>query len=176
MRVLVTVASKHGSTAEIGTAIAGILAEAGHKVLEQRPEDADDPAKFDAVVMGSGVYAGHWIREAKAYATEHAVALRERPVWLFSSGPLGDPPQPAGQPVDITELDTLLAPRGHVIFAGALDRSSLGFGERAIVGMVKAPYGDFRDWTAITAWAEQVALELSALPARDAAREPAAVR
>ena len=68
MRVLVTVASKHGSTAEIGTAIAGILAEAGHKVLEQRPEDADDPSKFDAGVMGSGVYAGHWLLEAKAYA------------------------------------------------------------------------------------------------------------
>ena len=172
MRVLVTVASKHGSTAEIGTAIAGILAEAGHKVLEQRPEDADDPAAFDALVMGSGVYAGHWIREAKAYATSHAATLRERPVWLFSSGPLGEPPMPAGDPVDVTDLETLLTPRGHAVFAGALDRSSLNFGERAIVGMVKAPYGDFRDWTAVTAWAQQVAAELATLPAR----EPVAMR
>jgi menaquinone-dependent protoporphyrinogen oxidase len=164
MRVLVTVASKHGSTAEIGTAIAGILAEAGHTVLEQDPEDADDPARYDAVVMGSGVYAGHWIREAKAYATEHATTLRERPVWLFSSGPLGEPPQPAGDPVDVTDLITLLEPRGHEVFAGSMDRSSLGFGERAIVGMVKAPYGDFRDWTAINGWAGRIAQELAAQP------------
>jgi menaquinone-dependent protoporphyrinogen oxidase len=165
MRILVAVASKHGSTAEIATAIAGILAEAGHTVVEQRPEDADDPSAFGAVVLGSGVYAGHWMREAKEYATAHASALRGRPVWLFSSGPLGEPPVPAGDPVDVGELMALLEPRGHEVFPGAMDRSDLGFGERAIVGMVKAPYGDFRDWPAITVWAQQIATELAALPA-----------
>jgi menaquinone-dependent protoporphyrinogen oxidase len=62
------------------------------------------------------------------------------------------------------------------VFGGKLERDALSLRERALVRMVKAPYGDFRDWTAITAWAEQVALELSELAAGDAAREPAAVR
>ncbi len=37
------------------------------------------------------------------------------------------------------------------VFAGALLRDRLSFGERAIIAALRAPYGDFRDWAAIEA-------------------------
>ena len=95
MKVLVTVASKHGATAEIGQAIAATLTEEGHQAEFLAPIHVHDISMYDAVILGSGVYAGHWIASAKEFADHHADALRQRPVWLFSSGPLGDPPSRA---------------------------------------------------------------------------------
>ena len=47
------------------------------------------------------------------------------------------------------------------MFFGALDHEKLGFGERMMVKAVKAPQGDFRDWDAIAAWADEIASDLS---------------
>ena len=43
----------------------------------------------------------------------------------------------------------------------SLDRTKLGFGERMMVKAVKAPDGDFRDWNAISAWADEIGRELA---------------
>ena len=165
MKILVTVASKHGGTDAIGDAIASTLTEEGHVVDRQAPHAVVDLTPYDAVILGSGVYAGHWIEAAKAFAHRHVTALRARPVWLFSSGPLGDQPKPAGDPEDVAPLVELLEPRGHRVFPGTLQRDRLGFAERAIVGMVHAAYGDFRPWSEIEAWGRGIAAEL-----RDGAR------
>ena len=158
MKVLVTVASKHGSTAEIGSAIAATLTTEGHQVDLLEPAAVRDVSPYDAVVLGSGVYIGHWIESARKFAEQYAGALREKPVWIFSSGPLGS--KPAEDPVDASKVIELLAPREHRVFYGALERDRLGFGERAIIGMVHAPYGDYRDWDEITTWARGISNEL----------------
>jgi menaquinone-dependent protoporphyrinogen oxidase len=162
MKILVTVASKHGGSDQIGEAIAAKLTESGHVVDRQPPQLVVDIEPYDAVILGSGVYAGHWIVAARKFAQRHAQALRERPVWLFSSGPLGEQLKPAGDPVDVAPLVELLEPRGHRVFAGTLQRHHLGFAERAIVGMVHAPYGDFRPWDEIEGWAREIATALYA--------------
>ena len=160
MKVLVTVASKHGATADIGGAIAATLKKEGHQVDLLEPVSVRDVQPYDAVIVGSGVYAGHWLEPAKDFAVHYATALRERDVWVFSSGPLGDPPTPTEDPVDASWVIELLKPREHHVFAGALTREKLGFAERAVVGMVHAPYGDFRDWREITTWARGISDEL----------------
>lgn len=165
MLVLVSVASKHGSTAEIGSTIAATLREEGHEVEVLAPAAVRDVTRYDAVILGSGVYAGRWIGSAKTFAEAHADELRARPLWLLSSGPLGETPQPAEDPPDAIKMVELLHPREHRIFAGALSREEMGFGERTIISMVKAPYGDFRDWEAIKAWAREIAQQLNRLPA-----------
>ena len=165
IRVLVTVASKHGATEEIGAAIAAALTEEGIESEVQPPERVTALDGFDAVVVGSGVYAGHWLEAAKRFIERHEAALRQRPVWLFSSGPLGDPLAPIAEPVDVAPLVEMTAARGHRVFAGKLAREELGFGERALVTMVRAPYGDFRSWPEIAEWAHEIAASVKAAAA-----------
>jgi menaquinone-dependent protoporphyrinogen oxidase len=161
-RVLVVVATKHGATRGIAEAIARELADGdeGLTVVLQDVEHAPAPTGFDAVVVGSAVYAGRWREPARDWVGAHAAALRERPVWLFSSGPIGSPPFPPEEPHDVGPLTQLVGARGHQVFAGRLDKDLLNFGERAMVTAMRAPLGDFRDWDAVRAWAADVARQL----------------
>jgi menaquinone-dependent protoporphyrinogen IX oxidase len=167
--VLVTTASKHGATAEIAERLARSLEQSAAGLrcglvatsipVERRP----DPVRYDAVILASAVYAGRWLEPAAHYAAEHAAALRARPVWLLSSGPIGEPPFPPDEPYDVEPLRSLLGARAHRVFPGRLDKHLLGVGERAMVTAMRAPLGDFRDWDALGAWAEEIAEELAVL-------------
>ena len=160
MTVLVTVASKHRSTLEIGPALARALADHGILTDFRPPEEVDTVASYEAVIVGSGVYAGNWLAPARDMIARCASGLKERPVWLFSSGPMGDPLMPPGDPAGVAPLIELIAPRGHRVFPGRLEASDLGLGEKLIIKAVRAPYGDFRDWRAVEAWAAEIAVAL----------------
>ena len=166
MRILVSAASKHGATAGIAAAIGRELEVHGIDVAVVEPNEvqADDFVGYDGFVLGSGVYAGHWLAQGKDLANEvahrFASGPSERPVWMFSSGPLGTPAQPDHDAVDVQHLIEATHARDHALFAGRLDKSTLGFAERAIVAAVRAPEGDFRDWDAIQRWAAMIAVEL----------------
>ncbi len=161
MRVLVTAASKHGSTGEIAGAIAEVLGGRGLETVVTAPEEVDDVAAFEAVVLGSAVYAGRWMKPARELVERAADDLAARPVWLFSSGPIGEPPRPEEDPVDFAEIVESTSARDHRVFAGRLERSRLGFGERAVVAALRASDGDFRDWDEIRGWATAIADELT---------------
>jgi menaquinone-dependent protoporphyrinogen oxidase len=143
MRLLVTAASRHGSTAEIATELAKALRGAlpGIGVDVVPPTRVGDLADYDAVVLGSAVYFGRWLSEARCLVTSHAQELRSRPVWLFSSGPVGDPSLPATEPADAAELAAAIGAREHVVFPGALHRELLGTRERLAVRLVHADDG-----------------------------------
>lgn len=165
MTVLVAYASKHGSTEGIARAIADRLRELGEPAEVGSVDEVRDLGEFRAVVLGSAVYVGSWMKEAVEFVHRFAEALAERPVWLFSSGPLGeDVEDEEEQPRQLGEMGGIIGPVDHRMFFGALDRSKLGFGERMMVKAVKAPDGDFRDWAAIRGWADGIARELGAGP------------
>ncbi|HEV7655551.1 MAG TPA: flavodoxin domain-containing protein [Mycobacteriales bacterium] len=162
MRILVSAASRHGSTAEIATelgkALRGALPGAGVDVVPLSRVSGVE--QYDAVVLGSAVYFGRWLEEARWQVTAQSKILRERPVWLFSSGPVGDPAVPATEAVDAAELAATIGAREHVVFPGALHRELLGMRERLAVGLVHAADGDYRDWPAVRAWADRIAADL----------------
>jgi menaquinone-dependent protoporphyrinogen oxidase len=163
MTVVVAYASKHGSTEGIASAIAERLIEVGSPALAIRVDDVTDLEDATAVVLGSAIYAGSWMKEAVEFVHRFAEPLAERPVWLFSSGPLGEDVQDEEeQPRQLKEFEGIIGPIEHRVFFGALDRSKLGFAERMIVKAVKAPDGDFRDWDEIRAWAEAIGSDLAA--------------
>jgi menaquinone-dependent protoporphyrinogen oxidase len=128
MKILVTTASKHGATAQIGTAIADHLTSAGHEADVREPDAVRDLDGIDAVVLGSAVYAGHWLKSARGFVTRLSPELARRPVWLFSSGPVGDPPKPAEDAVDVAAAVADTGAREHRVFAGRVDKDQLGFG------------------------------------------------
>ncbi|MFA9271142.1 flavodoxin domain-containing protein [Svornostia abyssi] len=162
MRVLVTAASKHGSTEEIGQAIVEELDRRGIVADFLVPEAVRSVDGFDAVVVGSAVYAGHWLKPARDLIDRIGPDLRDRAVWLFSSGPVGEPePKPDGDPADVDDLIETVGAREHVVFPGRIKREELGFAERAIVRALRVPDGDFRDWVAIDAWAGSIAAVLT---------------
>jgi menaquinone-dependent protoporphyrinogen oxidase len=157
MRVLVIAASKHGSTAEIATALGEALARRGITATVADAGDVADLEEYDAVVLGSAVYAGRWRKEARELADSHGGFLASRPVWLFSSGPVGDPLKPEEDPVDVGQITAIIGARGHRAFAGRIDKSRLSLAEKAVVKALQVPEGDWRDLAAVAAWAGEIA-------------------
>jgi menaquinone-dependent protoporphyrinogen oxidase len=171
MNVLVAYATRLGSTHGIAERVAARLSSHGLTATVEDVESVSDVRRFDAVVLGSAVYAGSLLDHAVDFADRHREALVGRPVWLFCSGPVGhlatsfDPAAPG----EIDDLARLLAARGTRVFAGALDRRTIdrggfGFGERFIARRF-VPEGDYRNWEAIDAWADEIATALSSVPA-----------
>ncbi|MCQ4205689.1 flavodoxin domain-containing protein [Streptomyces longispororuber] len=166
-RVLVAYGTKNGSTGEIAAHVADVLARAGcATTVRPAGEALRDFSGYDAVVLGGALYAGRWHRDARRFARRARRALGTRPVWLFSSGPLDAsaserdlPPVPG-----VRRIADRLDARGHVTFGGRLDENARGRLARMIVSSGKG--GDFRDFTAITAWAERIAHDLSGVPAQ----------
>jgi menaquinone-dependent protoporphyrinogen oxidase len=164
MKVLVATASKHGATEEIGAALSEVLAERGFEVDNRPIEMVTTVEGYDAAIVGSAVYAGRWMKQARGFVETNAQALAEVPVWLYSSGPIGYPPKPEEDPVDVAGLMEATAAREHRVFAGKIDKGKLNFGERAIVKALRAPEGDFRGWDEIRGWAGEIADALTAAP------------
>lgn len=158
-RVLVAYATKLGSTAEIAESIAGTLRAAGLDATARSVRDIEDISTYDAVILGSALYAAHWQRDANRFVTRNLAALRDRPVWLFSSGPLDRRLAAADLPISpqAAEVTAPLAPRGHRTFGGRLEADAPGVDPQVLA---THPIGDFRDWSAITTWAAGIALDL----------------
>jgi menaquinone-dependent protoporphyrinogen oxidase len=169
MRVLVAVASRHDATREIAAAIARVLEAADLEVDVADPEAVRSVEPYDGVILGSAVYAGRWLTPARELADREADRLRERHVWLLSSGPIGNPPKPEQVSPDAIAIQDRLGALDHQVFEGRLDRSRLGVGEKLIVSAVRAEAGDYRPWDDVMAWARWIAAALqpdAAAPAR----------
>ncbi|MDH6514795.1 menaquinone-dependent protoporphyrinogen oxidase [Streptomyces sp. SAI-208] len=159
--VLVVYGTTNGSTAQIAETVAEVLNKEGLTASVRPAASVDDLSPYDAVVVGGALYAGHWHRDARRFLRRHRRALADRPLWLFSSGPLDAsaserdiPPVPA-----VGRAMTRLGARGHVTFGGCLEEGAKGW----VAGMIlrNGKGGDFRDFTAIEQWAAQVAQDLA---------------
>ena len=159
-KVLVSAGSKYGSTAEIARHMADRLERAGLDVVLRPPSEAGELGSYDAIVLGSAVYVGHWTSDAMELARAIGRLAPKPPVWIFSSGPIGDSPKPTEDPVDVSEVLTLTEAREHRVFKGKIDKSKLSFGEKAILIAVRAAEGDYRDWDAVNEWTDAIAEEL----------------
>jgi menaquinone-dependent protoporphyrinogen oxidase len=184
MKVLVGYASRHGATAGIAERIAAGLREAGLSAEARPISEVSEVGEYDAFVIGAAAYVLHWMKDATRFVKRHRRLLAERPVWLFSSGPLGtDLVDEKGRdifeatrPKEFDELKGLVHPSGERVFFGAWDPDAppVGLGERLVSRMPAArtaiPAGDFRDWPAIDAWAADIARELHAAEAAPTAQ------
>lgn len=171
LRVLVIYATRLGSTADIARHLAQRLE---NSAIEADAVGVDDPdlaialPDRDGYVIGSAIYAGHWLAPAVELVRRCQTSLASRPVWLFSSGPVGETAvshEPA-DPKEMARMWAAVRPRDHRVFAGALDRGTLADADLGRVERFVAerfvPEGDYRDWPAIDAWADDIARALGA--------------
>lgn len=156
VRISLVYASKHGSTREVAEAIATEIRRGDHQVEVSNADELSAIPEADAFVLGSGVYAGRWLKEITNLIDAGSDALADRPVWLFSVGPIGDDAEKTPGDIDASDLIEACGARDHAVFAGKLDFAELGLGERLLARALKAPEGDFRNWDAITEWARGV--------------------
>jgi menaquinone-dependent protoporphyrinogen oxidase len=127
----------------------------------------------DGFVVGSAAYMGHWMKDAVAFVKGQQHLLAQRPVWLFTSGPLGteatnakgEDLRVAAEPKELPEFEETIHPREHRVFFGALDPGELSFTERSLRKLPAArailPEGDFRDWDEIQVWAQGIAEQMT---------------
>lgn len=179
MKVLVAYATRHGATRGIAERIGQTLAKRDLEVTVELADRVREVESYDAYVVGSAAYMYHWLKEANGFVRRHRSILASRPLWLFSSGPLGTDTVDAegkdvragAEPKEFAELRASLHPRGERIFWGAYDPSAepVGIAERLMkltpAGAQALPAGDFRDWADIEAWAEEIAKDLLSVPA-----------
>ncbi len=161
MRILISAASRHQGTAEIAQHLADALRREGAEVAVILPEEAVGVSGYDGVVLGSAVYFGRWLPEARGMAERLRDELRERPVWLFSSGPVGaaaaDPNQ--GK-VNVDALTAQTGALGHRVFGGRIERARLNWPTRKLVGGMRIKDRDDRDWMEIEGWAQSIFKQL----------------
>ena len=171
MKILVAYASRHGATQGIAERIAATLEANGLDVTLRPVTDVETVDGYDAYVIGSAAYMGGWLKEATRFVRGHREALVGHPIWLFSSGPVGDEvpgkkgvdPLKASEPREFAELAGTLPSRDQHVFYGAYDPdlSPGSFLERLtrVIPAVKAALraGEYRAWPVTEAWAHEIA-------------------
>ena len=142
-RVLVAFSSRSGSTAGTAEEIARVLRAAGLLVDCRAKEDVADVTPYRAVVVGSGMFVLGRASDGGGFIARHRAALRDRDVWLYSTGPIGARADGDGE--------TAAASVARAI--GARGAASFGIGEPGRGGdPVAAPrpaaHGEVRSWAA----------------------------
>jgi menaquinone-dependent protoporphyrinogen oxidase len=174
MKVLVTVATRHGSAAEIAQDLAEALrTRLPDGSLEMLPAaQIDDVTRYDAVILGSEVPGGRWLAEARRVAAVIAGGP-SRAVWLFSSGPVDAPLRAARLRPELDDIIAASGAREHRFFAGRMDHDRGRFQDGSVLAALQVAAHTLADWDEVDAWGARIAAELSR---RAAVAEPFGAR
>jgi menaquinone-dependent protoporphyrinogen oxidase len=178
MKVLVTYATRHGSTRGIAEHVGQVLLDAGLDVTVSSAKEAPDAHDFDAFVVGGAAYGWHWMKDATEFVRRNESVLVSHPTWIFSSGPIGtdrvdgkgNDVLETARPKEFAQLAAEIKPRDLHVFFGAYDPDDppVDIAERLMKASMRLmpamknalPAGDFREWPVIEEWAAGIAREL----------------
>jgi menaquinone-dependent protoporphyrinogen oxidase len=164
-KILVTYASRAGSTAGVAEAIGKTLAEGGTQVDVLAMQDVHDLAPYRAVVAGSAIQNKQWLPEAMQFIKTHQADLAQKPFAAFlvcMTLAMKNADQYRRFVADFLQPVRLLdKPVSEGLFAGVLDirkvpsaSDRLKFRLSVLFGVWSE--GDHRDWNAIRSWAESL--------------------
>jgi menaquinone-dependent protoporphyrinogen oxidase len=163
--ILVCYASRYGSTRGIAEIIADELRDAGYEVTLSPVSDVGDPGNYDAVIIGSPLYMGKWLVEAREYVSRFRNSLRSRPVAVFTAGftlrELTDSRLTAVDEALASSVKLYISPVAIGYFAGKLDPDHMTTADRAIITLTGAVPGDFREPDEIKKWTRTLPALLS---------------
>jgi menaquinone-dependent protoporphyrinogen oxidase len=158
-KILITYATRAGSTAQVAETIAQTLGTTGATVDVRPIKSVTDLAANNAVVIGSAIRFGQWLPEAVEFVKNNQTTLSRIPTAYFVvSGFLREDTPEMRQTV-LAYLDPvrkILEPTAIGLFAGKMDYRKLSLLDRGIAALVKQPEGDWRNWDAIRGWARDL--------------------
>lgn len=160
MRVLIAVGSKYGSSLDIAGRIGAVLKGCGHAVTVSPAGKVASVADFDAVIMGSGVYASSLDKALLRLAQRERAALATKRLAGFVvslAAAEKDEKNQAEAAKYAGLMQDLLGSAPVASFAGAFDPQSMNLIMRWLMKLIGAKPGDYRDWQAIEAWAGELA-------------------
>lgn len=165
--ILVTWATRSGSTAEVAESIVATLRTGGLDVECRPVRDVESLDGFGAIVVGIPLYMGRFHRDGRRFLANHRRELAGRPVALFVLGPIHEKEEEfASARRQVTKQLAgfpSFAPAFQEIFGGRWDPARLSFPWNLLPAMRNMPANDARNWTAIHAWAEQLRDRLPAV-------------
>lgn len=164
-KVLVTFASRTGTTAGVADAIGKTFSDKGFPVDVLKMDDVKDISQYGAVIAGSAIQASKWLPEAIDFLKENSEEMSKKPCAVFHvcmtlAMKNGEKYRPTiyewVQPVR-----DLVRPVSEGFFAGRLIINSipgrsdrLKFRISVLLGVWKE--GDHRNWDEINKWAEDL--------------------
>jgi menaquinone-dependent protoporphyrinogen oxidase len=160
-KILITYATRAGSTAEVAQAIGQVFCEQSAQVDILPVKQVKDLEPYRAVIIGSAIRMGRWLPEAVQFVETHRERLAQLPTAYFLVSLFlkdADPEMRKTVAAYVDPVRQILEPASLGMFVGKMDLSRLSWLDRQAAKMVKAPVGDFRDWDAIQTWAGSLAL------------------
>jgi len=169
MNILVTYATRTGSTAGVAEAIAQTLIKNGFTVDLRPMQVVNDLSNYEAVVAGSAIQNRQWLPEAVQFLQSNRTTLRQKPFAMFAvcmtlAMRNGEKYRPSISEW-LAPVRTLVPPASEGLFAGILEigkipsmSDRLKFRLSVLFGVWSQ--GDHRDWDAIHAWVEALPQKL----------------
>ncbi len=160
-RVLVTYATKYGSTGGVADAIGKELCGKGLAADVALIRNAGDLNLYQGVVVGSAIYMGKWMGEATDFVDKNRDILGRIPVAYFLVCITLAQQTEKNRAKVLSYMEPVMKavpevrPLGIGTFAGALDYHKISWVNKQILKAKGAPEGDFRDWNSIRTWAQE---------------------
>lgn len=166
-RVLVTYATRSGSTGDVAQGVVRVLRGQGLDIDIQPAKEVRTIDACDAVVLGVPLYMGRFHKDARRFLATHRTALSRIPVALFVLGPVQKTKKDwagAREQLD-KELARYpwLSPISREIVGGRFDPARLGFPYTLFPPLKKIPANDCLDWPAIEMLSSRLAEDFLAI-------------
>lgn len=166
--ILVAYATRSGSTQEVAETIAAELNKLGLATEIQPMRKVRTLDGYSAVVLGAPIYLGRLHKDARRFLAQHSATLKAKPVALFALGPINNTEEDwrnvRTQFQQILAQLPWLKPIAAELFGGKFDPTALRFPDSLLTLFPASPIrnmpaSDIRDWTAIRAWANSLAVQ-----------------
>lgn len=166
--ILVTYATRYGSTQEVAETIAAELNKLGLPTEIQPMSKVRTLDGYRAVILGAPIYIGRLHKDGRSFLARHREALGAKAVALFALGPTNNAEEDwqnvRQQFAQILAQVAWLTPIATELFGGKFDPAALRFPDSLLTLFPASPIrnmpaSDIRDWEAIRAWAGTLAAQ-----------------
>ena len=157
-KILIAFATRAGSTSEVAKKIADVLCAKGLEVDVLPVKKVKNLNPYRAIILGSAIRAAHWLPEAVQFVENNKSELDKIPTAFFTvSLTMSEKTEENLRKVAsyVDPVRSMLQPDFEGFFPGKMDPKSLSVPTRIMIKAMKTREGDFRDWDAVCAWAEE---------------------